>query len=239
MSTLLQLEKVSVRYRMNSSGQHSIKDFFTTWSNPFATKQILNEISFDVPTGTSLGILGRNGSGKSTLLRTIAGIIKPSHGKLIVNGSLAPILALGAGLELELTGHENIQLLLALFGKQIKSETIEEITSFSELDEKTLRQPVKCYSSGMVARLAFSISFSQSCDIYIIDEVMAVGDMGFQTKCMDRINALQKAGKTFLFVSHFPDEVERICDRAILLEQGNLILHGTAAEVCQEYKRLF
>lgn len=116
---------------------------------------------------------------------------------------------------------------------------VDQIAAFSELDDFTLRQPVKAYSSGVTARLTFSISFSQQCDIYIIDEVMAVGDMGFQAQGMQRIHALQEAGKSFLFVSHFPDEVERICDQAILLDQGKLILKGSSASICQEYRKLF
>lgn len=239
MSTLLRLENVSVRYRTNHASIHSVKDLLTSFANPFATKEILSDIRFTLNAGSSLGILGRNGCGKSTLLRTIAGIIKPSKGQLVVNGSVAPILALGAGLEMELTGYENIELLLSLYGKRATPVLVDQIAAFSELDDFTLRQPVKAYSSGMTARLTFSISFSQQCDIYIIDEVMAVGDMGFQAKCMQRIHALQEAGKSFLFVSHFPDEVERICDQAILLEQGKLILKGSSASICQEYRKLF
>ena len=140
---------------------------------------------------------------------------------------------------MELTGYENIELLLSLYGQKSSHTLVNEIASFSELDHETLSQAVKSYSSGMTARLTFSISFSQQCDIYIIDEVMAVGDMGFQSKCLQKITELQQAGKSFLFVSHFPDEVERICDQAILLDQGKLILQGTSKEICREYRKLF
>ena len=239
MSTLIHLENVSVRYRTNHASIHSVKDLITSFGNPFATNEILSDISFTLEKGSSLGILGRNGCGKSTLLRAIAGIIKPSKGKIEINGSVAPILALGAGLEMELTGYENIELLLSLYGQKSSPGLVKEIAAFSELDDYTLNQAVKAYSSGMTARLTFSISFSQQCDIYIIDEVMAVGDMGFQAKCLQKINELQHAGKSFLFVSHFPDEVERICDKAILLEHGKLILQGSSEKVCQEYRKLF
>jgi ABC-type polysaccharide/polyol phosphate transport system ATPase subunit len=216
-----------------------MKDLLTSFANPFQTTLILKDISFQLQKGQSMGILGRNGSGKSTLLRAIAGIIKPSKGSLKSFCTIAPILALGAGLELELTGYENIQLLLSLYGRKATKEAINEIASFSELDDVTLNQATKCYSSGMLARLTFSISFSHHCDIYIIDEVLAVGDMGFQTKCIDKINELKKQGKSIIFVSHFPDEVVKICDQAILLEKGVLIHKGTSEEVCQHYKELF
>ena len=134
-----------------------------------------------------MGILGRNGSGKSTLLRTIAGLIKPKEGKIVVNGSFAPILAIGAGLELELSGYENMALLLSLYGTTRKNaNSIEEIKQFSELSDEVLRMPVKRYSSGMVARLAFSISLANEADILIIDEVLSVGDQGFQAKCLEK-----------------------------------------------------
>ncbi len=239
MSVLLDLQHVSVRYRSNPAGIFSVKDLLTTMAHPFQTKEILNDISFTLQQGESLGIVGRNGSGKSTLLRTIAGIIKPSKGQLTTNGSIAPILALGAGLEQELTGYENIRLLLSLYGRKINASSVEKIAAFSELDDTTLRQAVKCYSSGMLARLTFSISFSQHCDIFIIDEVLAVGDMGFQAKCMQKISDLKKDGRSVIFVSHFPDEVEKICENAILLEQGKLIYQGSSSAVCQEYKNLF
>jgi ABC-type polysaccharide/polyol phosphate transport system ATPase subunit len=239
MSLLLDLNNVNVRYRTNHAGIHSMKDLLTSFANPFQTTLILKDISFQLQKGQSMGILGRNGSGKSTLLRAIAGIIKPSKGSLKSFGTIAPILALGAGLELELTGYENIQLLLSLYGRKATKEAINEIASFSELDDATLNQATKCYSSGMLARLTFSISFSHHCDIYIIDEVLAVGDMGFQTKCIDKINELKKQGKSIIFVSHFPDEVVKICDQAILLEKGVLIHKGTSEEVCQHYKELF
>jgi ABC-type polysaccharide/polyol phosphate transport system ATPase subunit len=228
-----------VRYRTNNAGIFSVKDLLTTFAHPFQTTEILRDISFSLKKGDSLGIVGRNGSGKSTLLRAIAGIIEPSKGTVKAYGSIAPILALGAGLELELTGYENIHLLLSLYGRKINKKAIDDIASFSELDDATLNQPTKCYSSGMLARLTFSISFSHQCDIFIIDEVLAVGDMGFQAKCIAKINELKNQGKSIIFVSHFPEEVVKICKQAILLEKGVLIHQGTSEEVCQHYKNLF
>lgn len=236
---LLEYRHVSVRYRTNPSGVFSLKDMVTSFARPFRFKTILEDISFSLYKGESLGVLGRNGSGKSTLLRTMAGIVQPFKGKIICNGTLAPILALGVGLELELTGYENINLLLALYGQPRHPEKIKAVIEFSGLDDTTLRQPVKCYSSGMLARLSFSISFAGDCDLYIIDEVLAVGDMGFQAKCMERIRELRAQGRSIIFVSHFPDEVERICDHAILLEQGHIIQQGTSHEICTSYRKMF
>jgi ABC-2 type transport system ATP-binding protein/lipopolysaccharide transport system ATP-binding protein len=172
MSRLLEYKHVFVKYRHNHAGIYSIKDLLTTFSRPFQYKTILNDISFTLEKGESLGILGRNGSGKSTLLRTMAGIVKPYKGSIECDGSIAPILALGVGLEMELTGYENIDLLLALYGQGRDPKRIADIIAFSELDDVTLKQAVKCYSSGMLARLSFSISFANDCDIYIIDEVL-------------------------------------------------------------------
>ncbi len=239
-NTLISFDNVSVSFWQNNMGIHSIKDLITNRKNPFSNKTILKNISFEVKRGECMGILGRNGSGKSTLLRTIAGLIKPQEGVMTINGSFAPILAIGAGLELELSGYENMNLLLSLYGKARKSEdAIQSIIDFSELSDDVLRMPAKRYSSGMLARLAFSISVANDADILIIDEVLAVGDQGFQTKCMKKIYQVKEEGKTILFVSHFPDDVMRICDTAILLENGVISHRGEAKVICEQYKNLF
>lgn len=238
--TIIKVENVHVSFWQNNVGVYSLKDLITLRKSPFKSKTILNNINVEVKRGESLGIVGRNGCGKSTLLRTIAGVIKPDRGKITVNGTFAPILAIGAGLELELTGYENISMLLALYGTQRKNiNAIENIRDFSELSDEVLRMPVKQYSSGMVARLAFSISLANDSDILIIDEVLAVGDQGFQAKCLDKIYNIKAQGKTILFVSHFPDDVARICDKAILLEQGEMVHSGNSIDICNSYKNLF
>ncbi len=237
---IIKVDNVQVSFWQNNVGVYSIKDLITHRKSPFKNKVILDNISVEVRKGESLGILGRNGCGKSTLLRAIAGIIKPSKGKITVNGTFAPILAIGAGLELELTGYENISLLLALYGTARKNtNAVENIKEFSELSDEVLKMPVKQYSSGMVARLAFSISLANDSDILIIDEVLAVGDQGFQAKCLEKIYKIKSEGKTILFVSHFPDDVARICNKAILLEQGKLIDSGNSSDVCNHYRQLF
>ena len=237
---IIKVENVHVSFWQNNVGVYSIKDLIVLRKSPFKSKTILNNINVEVKKGESLGIVGRNGCGKSTLLRTIAGIIKPDQGKITVNGTFAPILAIGAGLEVELTGYENISMLLELYGTQKKgTNVIDNIREFSELSEEVLHMPVKQYSSGMVARLAFSISLANDSDILIIDEVLAVGDQGFQAKCLKKIHDIKEQGKTILFVSHFPDDVARICDKAMLLEQGEVIHSGNSIDICNKYKELF
>jgi ABC-type polysaccharide/polyol phosphate transport system ATPase subunit len=239
--SLISFDNVTVSFWQNNMGIHSIKDLATQRKNPFTNKVILKNISFEVKRGECMGVLGRNGSGKSTLLRTIAGLIKPQEGTVKINGTFDPILAIGAGLELELTGYENMDLLLSLYGRprKGKAEVIKSIADFSELSEEALRMPAKRYSSGMLARLAFSISVANDADILIIDEVLAVGDQGFQQKCMRKIFDIKAEGKTILFVSHFPDDVQKICNKAILLDGGTLVHSGTAVEICEKYNQLF
>lgn len=236
---LISVDDVVISFWQNNVGIYSVKDFLTQRKNPFKSKVILDGISCKVAKGESLGIMGRNGSGKSTLLRTIAGIIKPHKGSVSIKGSIAPILAIGAGLEPELTGYENISLLLDLYGHKKTAKEVSRIKNFSELTEEVLKMPVKCYSAGMVARLAFSISLANECDILIIDEVLAVGDQGFQNKCLQKINEIKSNGASIIFVSHFPDEVVKICDNAILLESGKITHKGSAADICNLYKELF
>jgi ABC-2 type transport system ATP-binding protein/lipopolysaccharide transport system ATP-binding protein len=240
VNTIIKVDNVHVSFWQNNVGIYSLKDLITQRKSPFKSKTILNNISVHIERGESMGILGRNGSGKSTLLRTIAGIIKPDRGTVAVKGTFAPILAIGAGLEQELTGYENIAMLLALYGTERKnSNAIENIRDFSELSDEVLRMPVKQYSSGMTARLAFSISLANNADILIIDEVLAVGDQGFQAKCMEKIHQIKKQGTTILFVSHFPEGVLAICDNAILMEAGEITHRGTAKDICENYKLLF
>ena len=238
--SLISFNNVTVSFWQNNLGIHSIKDLATHRKNPFTNKVILRDITFDVKRGECMGVLGRNGSGKSTLLRTIAGLIQPQVGSVNINGTFAPILAIGAGLELELSGYENMNLLLSLYGRARKNtNAIQSIVEFSELSDEVLRMPTKRYSSGMLARLAFSISVANDADILIIDEVLAVGDQGFQNKCMEKIFQVKSEGKTILFVSHFPDDVLRICNTAILMEAGTIIHRGPAKDICEKYKQLF
>ncbi|MBL7883112.1 MAG: ABC transporter ATP-binding protein [Bacteroidia bacterium] len=243
-SPVIELKNVSVSYVHNTTGVYSLKDYFVSgmFLSPFKRKLVLKDINLKVYKGESLGILGRNGEGKSTLLRAIAGILSPDKGSVDVSIEISPLLALGAGLELELTGIENIKIYTALSGKYAKNsiqETIDTVASFSELSIEQLNMPVKMYSTGMLSRLAFSTVVSSQPELMMIDEVLAVGDKGFQEKCKQRIHQIKQAGATILFVSHNPDEVLEVCDRGICLEEGEIICNGTSADAVAAYNNLF
>jgi ABC-type polysaccharide/polyol phosphate transport system ATPase subunit len=171
----------------------------------------------------------------------ISGIIHPDQGKVIINGKIAPILSLGAGLEPELTGYDNIKLVCILMGistSQIHS-SIEKIAAFSELSKDELSMQVKRYSTGMTARLSFSIAIAADPDILIIDEVLAVGDVGFQEKCYHRINDIKKNGATIVFVSHSMGDVMQICDHACVINNGEIVFNGLVNEACEKYQQQF
>ena len=244
MNFVLSLENVSVSYLQNRRGIHSVKDFILKgeFINPFMHRLTLFDINMHVKKGESWGILGPNGSGKSTLLKTIAGIIKPDKGTVKVMAEISPLLALGAGIELELTGIENIKVTLALAGLYQRStirETIESIVDFSELTHEQLQMPAKSYSTGMLARLAFSTVTSTQPELLMIDEVLAVGDKGFQEKCRTRIRDIISKGTTIIFVSHSPSELSEICQKGICLEAGRIICDSSIGDAIAAYNSLF
>lgn len=200
----------------------------------------LDDITLQVKKGDVVGIVGTNGSGKSTLLKIIAGVLEPSKGKATVTGSIAPLIELGAGFDMELSAKENIYLNGALLGypKKFIQEHFDQIVSFAEIEE-FLDMPIKNYSSGMVARIAFSIATVMIPDILIVDETLAVGDFLFQEKCERRIQELiQNNNVTVLFVSHSIEQVERICRKAVWIEKGHLRCQGPVEEVCAAYRGL-
>jgi ABC-type polysaccharide/polyol phosphate transport system ATPase subunit len=244
MEYVIKLDNVSVSYLQNRKGVHSIKDFIlkASFISPFQKRRVLHNINLEIHKGESVGILGPNGSGKSTLLRTIAGIIKPEIGIVDVKVPVSPLLTLGAGIELELSGYENMRIALALSGNYSKStrvEMIEKITDFAELTKEQLKMPTKMYSTGMLARLAFSSVMTSQPELLMIDEVLAVGDKGFQKKCMNRIQEILKNGATLLFISHSPEEVKTICKRGICLKEGKVIFDGNSKKATEVYTNLF
>ncbi|UIJ39569.1 ABC transporter ATP-binding protein (plasmid) [Desulfobaculum bizertense] len=196
----------------------------------------LNDVNLQIKRGEAVALIGKNGSGKSTLLKVISGVMSPSKGDVIVNGTIAPLIELGAGFDMDLTARENIFLNGAVLGydRDFMKETFSEIVSFSELKE-FLDVPLKNYSSGMIARLGFSIATLVHPDILIVDEVLAVGDVPFQKKCNDRIKELLQGETTLLFVSHDEATVKRICHKAIWLETGVVRAYGTVNEVFKKY----
>ena len=197
----------------------------------------LDDVNFTIAQGEVVGIIGHNGAGKSTLLKHLANISKPTKGKVIVRGSIAPLIEVGAGVNPEMTGRENIFLNGAILGipKKIIQQKMDEIIEFSEL-EQFIDTPVKRYSSGMTVKLGFSIATSMEADILIVDEVLAVGDLAFQRKCFDRMeDMIIRQGKTVLLVSHNVRQVERLCKRCILLSGGRLLMDGDVKQVTSSY----
>ena len=198
----------------------------------------LKDVSFEVKRGDSLGLIGLNGSGKSTMLKTIAGVLKPTKGKVTVGGNIAPLIELGAGFDMDLTARENVFLNGALLGynrAQMEAQ-YDDIVEFSELGE-FMDVPVKNFSSGMVSRLAFAIATIGIPDILIVDEVLSVGDFRFQEKCEARIQNMKDQGTTILFVSHSIEQVKKICNKAVWLEHGVLKMFGDAQEICGIYEK--
>jgi ABC-type polysaccharide/polyol phosphate transport system ATPase subunit len=197
----------------------------------------LDNISFHIRRGESVGLIGANGSGKSTMLKCIAGIYKPTNGKITVKGNIAPLIELGAGFDSELTARENIFLNGAVMGlsKSFMEKKFDEIVEFSELTS-FLDVPIKNFSSGMTARLGFAIATIVQPEILIVDEVLAVGDAAFQIKCKQKMFELRSGGTTMLFVSHDIVQVKEICDRAVWLSHGKMILEGKSKDVCEKYQ---
>lgn len=209
-----------------------------SWAKEFLA---LTDINFDIKKGETIGIVGKNGAGKSTLLKLIAGVTTPTTGQVIINGKVAPLIELGAGFHHELTGYENILLNAAILGmhkKEIEA-VINDIIDFSELKEFML-VPVKKYSSGMYVRLGFSIAIYTNADIFLIDEVLAVGDAAFQKKCMDKMIELKnKHDKTIIFVSHNEQAVKNFCDRAILLREGKILADNSPKIIFNQYHSFY
>jgi lipopolysaccharide transport system ATP-binding protein len=196
----------------------------------------LSEVTFSAGQGRTVGIVGTNGSGKSTLLRLIGGVGRPDTGTITVHGRLGALLDLGAGFHPDLTGRENAILAGILNGltrKQVLAR-LDAIVRFAEVEE-ALDNPTRTYSSGMQVRLAFSVAVHTDPDILLIDEVLSVGDIGFQRKCIERINAFKAAGCSILFVSHSAKTVQELCDDVIWLSQGRVVASGTAADVVRQY----
>lgn len=204
----------------------------------FEKQHVLNDISFEVKKGEFFGIVGRNGSGKSTLLKVLSGIYSPDSGQVITNGKLTPFIELGVGFNPELTGRENVFLNGALLGFNRKemTEMYDDIVAFAEL-ERFMDQKLKNYSSGMQVRLAFSIAIRADSDILVLDEVLAVGDANFQTKCFEYFRELKEKKKTVILVSHDMESVRKFSDRALLLEKSRVVMVGEPNKVSDEYIR--
>lgn len=239
---MIAVNDVSKSFRLPHEKTTSIKSAvvnFWRQKRSYELQKVLKSVNFEIKQGEFFGIVGRNGSGKSTLLKLLAGIYSPSKGSIQVNGRLTPFIELGVGFNPELTGRENVFLNGALLGFSRKEmdRLYNDIVSFAEL-ERFMDQKLKNYSSGMQVRLAFSIAIRAQSDILLIDEVLAVGDAAFQTKCFDYFYELKKKGATVVFVSHDRSSLERFCDRGILVDKGEIAKAGTIQQVLQEYSKV-
>lgn len=237
---MIEVRNVSMRFKMSEQPLNSIKEFFTVALRgklKFNEFTALDNVSFDVKKGETLGLIGRNGAGKSTTLKLISGILKPTEGEIIVRGNVVPMLELGAGFDLELSGRENIYLNGAILGytEEYLNSKFDEIVDFSEIRE-FIDMPIRNYSSGMMARLAFSIASVVEPEILIVDEILAVGDAPFQEKSYNRMKELMSGGATVLFVSHNLEKLEEMCDRIVWIEKGKVVKIGKADKIITEYK---
>ncbi|HEX8182888.1 MAG TPA: ABC transporter ATP-binding protein [Candidatus Saccharimonadales bacterium] len=240
----IHVDHLSKTFKLPHERQTSVKSAlihrFRGGRRSFEQQHVLKDISFTVKKGEFFGIVGRNGSGKSTLLKILASIYMPTEGSVKINGSLTPFIELGVGFNPELTGRENVFLNGALLGFSRKEmyAMYEDIVAFAEI-EKFMDQKLKNYSSGMQVRLAFAIAIKAQTDILLLDEVLAVGDADFQRKCYDYFMSLKKKKQTVILVTHDMGAVRQYCDRAVMIEKGQIAKSGTAEEVAQEYQKLF
>ena len=243
LKNAITVESVSMHFNMATEKVDSLRDYLTKALSRklfFDDFVAVDNVSFNVKKGEVFGIVGTNGSGKSTLLKMIAGVLEPTKGEIHTHGTMAPLIELGAGFDGELTGRENIYLNGALLGysKEFLDEKFKSIVDFAEM-WKFLDMPLKNYSSGMTARIAFAIATAVKPDILIADEILAVGDFLFQQKCERRINTLIKEyGVTVLIVSHSNEQIERLCNKAVWIEKGHERISGNAHDVCQVYRML-
>ena len=241
MENAIELHDIVMKFHMANQKIDSFKEFIIKTVKHqinFADFTALDHISFNVAKGEVVGLVGLNGSGKSTTLKIISGILKPTSGTVYTSGTISPLIELGAGFAPDLTARENVLLNGAVlgFGKKEMLEKMDEIIEFSEL-EQFMDTQIKNFSSGMLARLGFSIATNVRPEILIVDEILGVGDFLFQQKCEDRINRMMSGGTTVVVVSHTIEQIERLCDRVIWLDHGKIVMIGPTQEVCDAYKQ--
>jgi ABC-2 type transport system ATP-binding protein len=237
---MIEINSVSMRFNMAKEKHESLKEYFVALAKgklQFEEFYALRDVTFNVEKGDFYGLVGLNGSGKSTLLKIIAGVFKPTLGTVNVRGTIAPLIELGAGFDMDLTARENIYLngtVLGFTPKYIDSK-FDEIVDFSELWD-FLDVPLKNYSSGMVSRIAFAIATITKPDVLIADEILSVGDFLFQQKCEQRMRELMADGTTVILVSHSIEQIERLCNKVTWLEKGRVQMTGDTQTVCEAYK---
>lgn len=239
---MIKVDNVSMRFNLGIEKNFSIKQAFVDFFTPNKKKKksedfwALNNVSFDVKKGEVVGLIGSNGAGKSTLLKVVSGVMKPTKGKVQVDGVISPMIELGAGFDPELTARENIFLNGAILGysKSFLESKFDEIVEFSELKD-FLDVPVKNFSSGMTAKLAFSIATIVDPEVLIVDEILSVGDIKFQEKSKNKMMEMIKGGTTVLYVSHSLESIKDLCTKVVWLEHGQIVKIGKTDEICNEY----
>lgn len=239
MDNVIEIKNISKIYNLYNKPSDRLKEALFSRKSRHTEFAALNDVSFNVNKGEILGIIGKNGSGKSTILKIITSVLTPTSGECIVKGKIAALLELGAGFNMEYTGIENIYLngQMIGFSKDEMDKKLQDIIDFADIGEH-IYQPVKTYSSGMFARLAFSVAISVDPDILIVDEALSVGDVFFQNKCYRRFEEFRERGKTILFVTHDMGSVIRYCNRCVLLNAGKKVAEGKPQEMVDLYKRI-
>lgn len=241
-NTIISVKNVTMNFNMPREKVDNVKEYIIRKLKrkiSFDKFTALDNVSIDIEKGEVVGIIGLNGSGKSTLLKLISGILKPSEGEIVTNGTISPLIELGAGFDMELTTRENIFLNGSVLGfeRSFIREKYDEILDFAELRDFE-NVAIKNFSSGMVARLGFSIATLVKPDILIVDEILAVGDFLFQQKCEKRIADMMSGGTTVLIVSHSIEQIERLCSRIMWLDKGKVRMIGDTTTVCEQYKNI-
>lgn len=242
MEKIIEVQNVSMRFRMANDRISSIKEYLVQLLRgklKYNEFEALKGVSFDVNRGEVVGLIGHNGAGKSTMLKVISGILKPTEGSVTVRGNIAPMLELGSGFDFDMTGRENIFLNGAILGysEEFLKSKYDEVVAFSEIGQ-FIDVPLRNYSSGMIARLAFSIATVVVPEVLIVDEVLSVGDADFQQKSCRRMMELMSGGTTVLFVSHSLPQIRRMCNRVLWIEHGQVQMFGEAQAVCDAYERV-
>lgn len=240
MQPVIEVKNVSMRFRLANDRVSGIKEYVIqrlSGKLKYTEFEALKDVSFTVNKGEVVGLIGHNGAGKSTILKVISGILRPSEGSVTVCGNIVPMLELGSGFDMDLTGNENIFLNGAILGysEEFLKAKYQEIVDFSELSPEFLNMPLRNYSSGMMARLAFSVATVVEPEVLIVDEVLAVGDADFQKKSMKRMMELMSGGTTVLFVSHNLEQIKKMCNRVVWLEHGEVVEEGSSETVCAHY----
>lgn len=237
---IVSVKNISLKFKMEQNRANSLKEFCVRWLKRDLKSEdfwALTDVSFDVEKGDVIGIIGHNGAGKSTLLKVISGIMKPTKGTIEAHGNIVPMLELGSGFDMELSGRENIYLNGAILGysEEFLNEKYDEIVTFSELGN-FIEAPLRTYSSGMLARLAFSVACIVEPEILIVDEILSVGDADFQEKSRARMMELMTGGTTVFFVSHSLEQIREMCNKVVWLEHGKIQAVGKTEEICNMYE---